>query len=116
MKEFLGDRKSLRFDVEKNCIIENPSTGVQHVATIKNFSGDGLKCESKISYKVGTTIIARINNWPKHSSRKCYLGEVRWCNHREGYGSNLFDVGIHIKTVYNFNTEEKYQENNDASA
>ncbi len=101
MIKFLGDRKSPRFEVKKNIVLENSATGVQHDATMKDFSGDGLKCESKIPYKSGTIVIARINNWPNDSSNKCYLGEVRWCNRKKGDESSLYDVGIHIQSIFN---------------
>ncbi len=101
MNKFLGDRKSPRLDEKRNIILENTDTGVQQSATLKNFSGDGLNCESDISYKSGTKVIARIENWPNMSSIKCYLGEVRWCNQRKGGGSNFYDIGIQIKSVLN---------------
>jgi len=99
MNEFLGDRKSPRFDEKRHITLENTVIGNQHSATLKNFSGGGLNCESEIPYKSGTRVIVRIKNWPHEPSGKCYIGEIRWCDKISSDASVFYDIGIQIKSV-----------------
>ena len=60
-------------------MLETRDDGNFYYATMHNFSGDGMYCESDRPLKPGTTLTIWLDNLPFKSAPKIYLGVIKRC-------------------------------------
>lgn len=94
--EYKENRITPRVNYKATVMIETRDDGNFYYATMHNFSGDGMYCESDRALKPGTAIIIRLDNLPFKSAPKIYSGEIRRCEKLEG-DDLLYPYGLGIK-------------------
>ena len=94
--EYKENRITSRVNHKATVMIETCDDGNFYYATMHNFSGDGMYCESDRALMPGTAIIIRLDNLPFKSAPKIYSGEIRRCEKVEGDGY-LYPDGLGIK-------------------
>ena len=89
-------RNSSRVNHKATVMFEARDDGNFYYATMHNFSGDGMYCESDRPLKPGTAIIIRLDNLPYKSAPKIYSGEIRRCEKLES-DDHFYPFGLGIK-------------------
>ena len=79
-------------------MIEMCDAEIYHYATMVNFSGSGIYCESDTALTTGATVNINLENRIFRSAPNSYYGEVRWCKELNGIDSSHF-YGIGIKVI-----------------
>ena len=95
----LENRNSARINFKTTVMIETRDGENFHYATMYNFSGDGMYCESDFALKPGTAISVRLNKVPFNYAPKIYHGKIRRCEQLKGDdNSHIYGIGIKIQT------------------
>ena len=85
-----------RLQYEATVMIEDCIAGYYYLASMYNFSGDGMYCESDTLLKSGTAINVKVGKQRFSAAADRYSGEVRWCREINSDGSS-YRYGMGIK-------------------
>jgi len=99
MAEYPMDRKYPRYNENRAVVVENVELGFCHHATMINFSGDGLCCNTDMPHNPGTKIFIKIEKWPTEKTSKVYCGEVTWCREIKTNQSLGYQIGVKIESI-----------------
>ncbi len=76
-------RKSKRYKIRLNAMLEIRISGHWFYADVKNFSIDGMCFESEAPVKPGTQVIIKLDRPLFASNRRNYKSIIRWCRKLE---------------------------------
>jgi hypothetical protein len=79
-------------------MIDDPDEKKFHFATMRNFSDNGMYCESDHPIRLGALIRIRLDNLPFKSAPKLYLGQICRCEELNRVDKSHF-YGLGIKTI-----------------
>jgi hypothetical protein len=85
-----------RIHYEATVMIEDCIAGYYFLASMYNFSGDGMYCESDTFLKSSTAINVKVGNQRFRSAADRYSGTVRWCREIDSDDST-YRYGMGIK-------------------
>ena len=97
MVQISEPRNDPRISHETTIMIEECDNEGYHYATMVNFSGGGIYCESDTALTPGATVNINLENRIFKSAPDSYYGEVRWCKELNGSkASHFFGIGIKV--------------------
>ena len=99
MEEYPMDRKYPRYNENRAVVVENVELGFCHHATMINFSGNGLCCNTDTPHNPGNKISIKIEKWPNEKTSGIYIGEVRWCREIKTNKPMCYQIGVEIESL-----------------